>query len=185
MKPVLMIHEVCDWMLKLPLQDYILTFDDGLFSQYWHFDHYIRNIPTQKIFFISSGIVCPEEHAQTSLFPSCVEAHHKAFNGNFEDYMKVSQIRELMADPWVVIGGHSHNHQRLMTIKSLPDRVAAMRRDTQDMVAWFNDVLRVQLTTFCYPYNDDIQKLYPAMLKQYGITDFYGKERIAIETLFK
>ena len=33
-KKILMIHEFKESFLNLPLEDYILTFDDGLFTQY-------------------------------------------------------------------------------------------------------------------------------------------------------
>ena len=59
-KPVLMIHEFSEFMLSLPLEDYILTFDDGLYTQYIHFDK-IRELNTDKIFFISTGIVAHED----------------------------------------------------------------------------------------------------------------------------
>ena len=34
MKPVLMLHEFKEEFLDLPLENYILTFDDGLYTQY-------------------------------------------------------------------------------------------------------------------------------------------------------
>ena len=63
MKPILMIHEFKDTFLNLPLEDYILTFDDGLYTQYKFFNE-IKKIKTEKYFFISSGIICPEYENQ-------------------------------------------------------------------------------------------------------------------------
>ena len=37
MKPILMIHEFKEDFLNLNLEDYILTFDDGLYTQYLFF----------------------------------------------------------------------------------------------------------------------------------------------------
>jgi len=48
-KKVLMIHEVTENLFNLPLENYILTFDDGLYSQYYHFKHF-ESIDTEKIF---------------------------------------------------------------------------------------------------------------------------------------
>lgn len=180
MKPVLMIHEVREEMFKLPLDQYTLTFDDGLYSQFYYYPAFAE-IPTEKIYFISSNIICSGH--QSSGFPACRDAHVKARAGNFEDYMTVEQIKELMADPLVEIGGHSHNHVRLDKKMPLVEKVTHLRADTELMVDWFGDVLSYMPTSFCFPYNDPVQVLYPALLKQYGFTKFYGKERIAIETL--
>ena len=73
-KPILMIHEFSDFMMDLPLEDYVLTFDDGLYTQYTHFEK-IRQIDTDKIFFISTGIVAPECTSQSDEFIECAEAH--------------------------------------------------------------------------------------------------------------
>ena len=115
MKPVLMIHEVREWMFNLPLERYTLTFDDGLYSQYHYYPEFAK-IPTEKIYFISSGIVCSGH--QSTEFPACQDAHKKAFAGNYEDYMTVPQIKELMQDPLVEIAAHSHYHRRLTTYLS-------------------------------------------------------------------
>ena len=43
MKPVLMIHEFKKEFLDLPLKDYILTFDDGLYTVYKFFNKIKKN----------------------------------------------------------------------------------------------------------------------------------------------
>lgn len=179
-KPVLMIHEVSESLFNLPLKDYVLTFDDGLYSQYWYFDRF-KSIPTEKIYFISSGIIC--NSPQSAEFPSCVEAHKKARNGITEDFMTVTQIKELMQDPLVTIGAHSHNHVELSNISKLPNKVAHIRKDTEQMLNWFKDNLEFRPTAFCYPYNDNLYGIYTGLLKEYGFTSFYGSERIPVETL--
>ena len=70
----------------------LLTFDDGLYSQFYYYDE-IKKIDTQKIFFISSNIVCTGKQSLT--FPTCREAHEKSFMGNNEDYMSLEQIQFL------------------------------------------------------------------------------------------
>jgi hypothetical protein len=178
MKPVLMIHECSSKLLDLPLEDYILTFDDGLLSQYAFYKE-IRYIPTPKVFFISTGIVC--EGQQSLEFPACDLAHVKAFTGNKEDYMTLEQIKELALDPWVTIGGHSHSHTRLSG--TLVDKVKHIEVDTRIMVNWFDNNLGFTPTSFCFPYNEDPSGIYKGLLKKFGFTDFYGSERIPIETL--
>jgi len=176
-KPVLMIHEMYDEILTLPLENYILTFDDGLYSQY-HYYEKIKHINTEKIFFISSGIICTGP--QSSEFLCCDKAHAKAFNGVYEDYMTVNQIKELMQDPQVTIGGHGHTHTNLSNFDSLSKKINYISKDTETMLDWFETNLGFKPTVFCYPYNNDLNGVYTAVLKQYGITKFYGKDRVVV-----
>jgi hypothetical protein len=182
MKPVLMIHEIKEFFFDLPLENYILTFDDGLFSQYHYYPRF-KEIPTEKIYFISSGIIC--DCAQSYEFPACHVAHEKAFAGNKEDYMTLEQIKELMKDPLVTIGAHSHSHKCLKDFNKVTHRAMYMIDDTKTMMNWFKENLKFKPTKFCFPYNDDVNELYMPILRMAGITDFYGKERIAIEDVPK
>ena len=175
-----MIHEVTEKLFDLPLEDYILTFDDGLYSQYYYFDK-LRLIPTEKIFFISSNIIC--NGPQSMEFPACRVAHNKAFLGNTEDYMTVEQIKELMSDPLTSIGGHSHTHTRLTTYTKLIEKLQHIKQDTDLMLAWFRNTLNFSPTKFCFPYNENYQGIYSSILKRYGFTEFYGQERKPVETL--
>jgi hypothetical protein len=181
-KPVLMIHEVRETMFSLPLDQYILTFDDGLYSQYYYFDKF-KSIPTEKIYFISSNIICTG--TQSMEFPMCQEAHKKAFAGNTEDYMTLDQIKELMQDPFVSIGGHSHSHKRLDNYSKIVERIQHIKSDTEAMIEWFEENLGFIPKQFCYPYNNDCQGVYSGILKHYGFTDLYGRERIPVETLLQ
>lgn len=178
-KPVLMIHEFREEFFSLPLERYVLTFDDGLYSQFYYWPA-LQMVQTEKIFFVSSGIIC-DTHQSTN-FMVCEDAHKQARLGDFSQYMTEEQITELMADPLVTIGGHSHTHTRLAGM-TLTEKVHHMTSDTKQMLSWFDSTLRFRPTSFCYPYNDDISKMYPAVLKRFGFEKFYGKERIPIETL--
>ena len=180
MKTVLMIHEARSEFTRVNLKDYVLTFDDGLFSQYVFYQE-IKHIPTPKIFFISSNIIC--QGTQSLDYPTCSAAHEKAFAGNKEDYMTLEQIKELVLDPWVTIGAHSHNHTRLTQFPSLAEKVKHIQQDTESMIEWFENNLRFCPTAFCFPYNEDLDGLYKGLLKKWGFTDFYGNERTPIETL--
>lgn len=179
-KPVLMIHEIRDWMFELPLEQYTLTFDDGLYSQYYYFERF-KSIPTEKIYFISSDIICSGK--QSIDFPACRDAHKKAFSGNKEDFMTIDQIKELMRDPLVSIGGHSHAHNRLSNYNKIVEKIQHIKTDTEAMIEWFKSNLDYVPTRFCFPYNDDYEGMYPALLKTFGFKEFYGHERTPIETL--
>jgi hypothetical protein len=180
MKPVLMIHEIREEFFDLPLENYILTFDDGLFSQYYYYPQF-KAIPTEKIYFISSGIVCDVK--QNMEFPACHIAHEKAFAGNKEDYMTLDQIKELMKDPLVTIGAHGHSHKNLEDFSKVTHRAMHVIADTKLMMQWFKDNLNYLPTAFCFPHNNDIDGMYQPVLKASGFTSFYGKERTAIENV--
>lgn len=170
---VIMIHEMSENMV-IP-ENSLLTFDDGLYSQY----QYGRYLPNKKIFFISSGIVCNQQ--QSLEYIKCKAAHIKAFGGNFENYMTVSQIRELSKTS--EIGGHSHSHLNLNQFRSLLDKVNHIKKDTEAMLEWFDINLKMRPTSFCFPYNDNMQGMYKAVLVKYGFTSFYGDERITLSEI--
>lgn len=180
MKPVLMIHEFKEEMLALPLENYTLTFDDGLYSQYYYFDK-LRHLNTDMIFFISTNIIC--NTVQSAEFPPCHIAHEKAFTGNTEDYMTLEQIRELARYPNVRIGGHSHYHKNVGKMCKLFDRVRHIDEDTALMLEWFKTNLDLRPKDYCFPYNEDLDGTYQIFLTKYKFENFYGRERIAIEAL--
>lgn len=179
-KKVLMIHEMREWMFNLPLENFELTFDDGLFSQYYYLDR-LKQIPTKKTFFISTDIVCPEDETQLADFPTCVEAHDKYFQNNERrHYMKWSQIKEIYNTENCFIGGHSHFHKRVAS-SPLSILFQHLSSDTELMIKEFSQ-RDIKITKFCYPYNQTYL-LYEEILKKNGITDFFGNERTAIESL--
>lgn len=173
MKPVLMIHELTDWMFDLPLHNFILTFDDGLYTQYIHLDK-INKIDTDKIFFISTGIVATEQTKQSDEFIKCQAAHDKLFRrGDRTHYMNWSQIKEISREPRCEIGAHGHMHLKHTRLKTIHDTKLMMKHFEKNNLA---------PTKFCFPYNNE-NIIYRCLLKQYGFTKFYGKDRINIYDL--
>jgi hypothetical protein len=173
-----MIHEWKDEYKTLPLYDYILSFDDGLYSQYQALE-YLKTIDTPKYFFISTGIVRDTETPPNDKFITCRDAHKKAFDGNYEDYMSWDEIKEIQRTKNCFIGGHGHNHIQLKNIK-LRKKLELM---SKELVMF--DVFKehdIDIDKFCFPYNykDDI---YMGFLKQKGIKEFYFYERFNIDTL--
>lgn len=182
MKPILMIHEFREEMLSLPLEDYVLTFDDGLYSQYHYFDR-IRHLDTEKIFFISTDIVCGADTVQSMDFPTCQEAHARAFAGDKSDYMTLEQICELSRQPKVRIGGHGHYHKNVAMLPKLFDKVRHIDEDTKLMMDWFQENLKYKPIDFCFPYNEDMNGNYQLFLSKFKFLNFYGRDRVAIEHL--
>lgn len=177
-KSALMIHTIQDDFLKIKLEDYILTFDDGLYNHFYYYPK-LKLIQTEKIFFISTNIICNTK--QSKSFLSSEECHKKAFMGNKEDFMNLEQLEYLSKERNVFIGGHSHFHKNLNTLSNLNDKVNHIKKDTELMLEWFHKNLNSFPSKFCFPYNDDLNGLYKSILMTYGINEFYGKERIPID----
>lgn len=170
MKPVLMIHEFAEWMLDLPLEKYILTFDDGLYTQYMYLDE-LMEIETDKIFFISTGIVASEDTVQSNEFIQCAAAHEALFaSGDTSHYMKWSQIKELHNRPGCEIGGHSNMHNSV--------NIRNILSDTRLMNNTFK-THELYPKSFCFPYNQE-NEVYRRLLIHNGYEHFYGKDRIDI-----
>jgi len=177
MKPVLTIHEFHEDFLQLPLDQYTLTFDDGLYSQYKYISE-LSLINTQKIFFISTGIVCDAEQSEDEI--KCEQAHEKFFNtGDCSNYMTWDQIKHIHEMTDCEIGGHSHNHNprwrhHQHTIKEIVE-------DTKQMMSVF-DHHGIHPVSFCFPYNNE-SKMYEQVLRTKGFTNFYGESRIDIHDI--
>lgn len=169
-------------VFSLPLADYILTFDDGLYSQFAFLSR-LSTIPTDKIFFISTKYIC--EGQQSGAFIDSRTAHDKARTGVYEDFMTVDQIQQIMNTPGCYIGGHGHAHVRMDLINRKVDQIQTIIADTTEMLDTFDRVFGLTPTKFCFPYNNDVGELYPTMLRRYGFTEFYGRERIPVETLLR
>ena len=166
----LMIHEMNKDTI---IPEGLCTFDDGLYSQY----KYGKDLPNDKIYFISTNIIC--NSIQSEEFITCSNAHIKSFNGNNEDYMTIDQIKELI-DMGIEIGGHSHYHKDVSKMPKLIDKVKHIKEDTELMMEWFKKELDYIPTSFCFPYNEELNGLYAGLLKPYGFTKFYGLNRVDI-----
>ena len=180
-KKVLEIHEVDERLFSLPLKDLILTFDDGLYTQYKYINK-LEKIDTRKIFFISTDIVCNGKQSEDSI--PCDAAHEYFFRTNdARHYMTWDQIREISKLPNCEIGGHGHFHKDLETI-ARKKRLEFIREDTKLMEEAFISELGYCPSSFCFPYNYT-EVLYNCILHKTGFTEFFGEERLSINRLFK
>jgi peptidoglycan/xylan/chitin deacetylase (PgdA/CDA1 family) len=157
-KPVLMIHGIDDSIFDLPLNDYVLTFDDGTHD---HYDSFLKfqQINTRKIYFIIANRI------------------------GTTGYLTVDEIKDMMKDPQVTIGAHSYNHTNLNSLPKLFDQIFHIQKDTELMIDWFRTTLDFIPTAFCFPYNNNLNGMYDGLVKKYGVTELYGRERIPVETL--
>lgn len=178
---VLMVHEITPEILKIPESKFysceLITFDDGLYSQFLHREFFYKlNIPL--VYFISSSIICPECVKQSKNIISCRDAHEIAFNKTltraerFKNYMKMSQIRALQAEG-CEIGTHNHNHKRYSDFEDF-------KNNLNTSLDYFENY-GLKIKKYCAPYNHDF-KLGEMLVKSKGL-EYFGSNRVAIETL--
>lgn len=182
MPKILEIHEVHDWMLELDLSEFdILTFDDGLYSQYKHFKHFLK-FDGPKYFFISTDIVCTDEKLQNKELISCRDAHKNYRVGDDKSaYMTWDQIKEISEYTNCFIGGHSHTHPKLEGTR-LVDQMHTAMFETKIMIKNFkqNDII---INSFCYPYNYPAPGYKLLLNKKYNVNEIFGDGRTSIEEL--
>jgi len=173
---VVMIHEVTDKVLNVDLQQFdIITFDDGLYSQYKNVDYFTKyNKPIY--FFISTHFVCPEDVTQNENVIHCSDAHDDARRtGNMSPYMKWSQIKELYNKELCHIGGHGHKHLHVNS-HNLADNKKRLDNDLGMMISEFNKN-NISINSFCKPYNDSSILYLPLNY------NMFGDERIDIDKI--
>ena len=177
-KPVLMIHEMCDRVFDVEsLDQYILTFDDALYTQYLYLD-VLAKIRTEKYFFISTGILADVTTKQSPEYIDSATAHNR-FRANQGDkyYMNWDQIRTISQTEYCYVGGHSHSHTFHETIPY--DYIVS---DTNQMIEEFKKQLEMVPDCFCFPYNKSTN-IYAEYLARKGFINQFGAERIDINEL--
>jgi len=179
----LVIHEMRKQFFNAPLENYILTFDDALYSQYYYWT-LIKKIKAPKIFFVATNLIghgekreqFSEEHKE---FPSCYESLASYRDtGNKENYMRLSELKE-MVNEGAILGAHGHNHTKFFD-GNLFAQTNKARADIEDMVNWFSRNFKFVPNEFAFPHYEEHWFL-KIMLKDYGFKKFHGGERIEIE----
>jgi hypothetical protein len=118
--PYLMIHDIRREYFDLDLDQYRLTFDDGLFSQYYYYPLY-KDHPGKLTYFIATSFIRPGQ--ARSMFTGEYIPYLKAekymyrsfIEHQFDHFMTIEEIQELAAKPNVQIGVHSHLHDVILT----------------------------------------------------------------------
>ena len=189
-KRVFMFHEINEELINwLELNkdisyfnDAIFTFDDGLFSQYYYIDHFIRLFPnTPKLFFISTGILCGDDCIQDNdMYYPCHLAHKEFFiKKETKWYMKLYHIMELAKKEHCFIGGHGHNHMSGKILGSLKTYFKQWVNDFELMIEKFNQWFG-ELKFYCTPYNEYNPLLHGTAKKNHNCL-IIGPGRISIE----
>ena len=115
----LMIHGVREDYFDLKLAEYSLTFDDGLFSQYYYYPLF-RRYRSELIYFIATAFVKPRKarpwfDGNPLGFVKSKQYMHAAFVQNrFDHFMAIEELQALAGEK-VAIGAHSHGHDVIVT----------------------------------------------------------------------
>ena len=189
-----MIHEIKKEHFSLNLENYVLTFDDALYSQYYYWP-LLKRIKTKKILFVPTGLIQNSQLKRPKVyiadgvvrfrrkkFATCYEAMNKWENESDNyDYMTVGELRTFLKDD-VILGGHGHQHVRYYP-DNLVDFIQAFKIDTDQMLLWFEDNLGLRPRTYCFPFNREPKMMRKILEIEYGFTNFYGEGRLDIEDI--
>ena len=122
----LMIHDIRKEYFDLDLNQYRLTFDDVLFSQYYYFKLF-RNHPEKLIYFITTSFIKPGKARNMfkglyiSYLKSKKYCYRTFIEGKYDHFMNVEEIKIISQQPNVRIGVHSHFHDVILT-RSYPHK---------------------------------------------------------------
>lgn len=186
----LCVHDVCEDLFRLNLNEYILTFDDALYSQFYYWEC-INKLGNDTILFIPTNAIIISDYVRKRFnsefikFKDCYEALDEwKCNNKRNHYMTLGEIKFLIKYYNIRIGGHSHNHMHpRMYGNTLYDRIKFIKNDVKTMFEWFKKHLNIRPVDFCFPFNEEDYFL-KIILEEEGITNFYGQERTEIETLW-
>jgi len=87
----------------------ILTFDDGLYSNYLYLDE-LKKLPNKKIFFISLGILRDSDTEPNLTFIKCSEAHRQKDTSFYMSINEVNEIENLSPEYNCSVGLHGVDH---------------------------------------------------------------------------
>jgi hypothetical protein len=116
----LMIHDIRREYFDLNLDQYQLTFDDSLFSQYYYFP-LLKNHPGNLIYFITTSFIRPGKARRMfsgeyiSYLKSKKYGYRTFVEGKFDHFMTIEELQAISSQTNVRIGVHSHFHDVIFT----------------------------------------------------------------------
>jgi hypothetical protein len=117
---ILTIHDVRKEYFDLNLNDYQLTFDDGLFSQFYHFSLF-KDHPKKLTYLITTSFIKPGKIRKTVAgwnlpYIKSKKYMYRTFaEGRFDHFMNLEELQEICGQKNVQIGAHSHFHDVILT----------------------------------------------------------------------
>lgn len=116
-----MVHDIREEYLELDLTGCRLTFDDGLFSQFYYYPLLRRQSAGEMVYFIISSCIRPGEYrgmfaGEYIPFQKSKKYMYKALlEDDFSAFMRVEELQELAGMKDVRLGVHSHFHDVIPT----------------------------------------------------------------------
>lgn len=129
---ILMIHDIRPEYFDLDLKSHHLTFDDGLFSQYYYFSRFKDHLKPLT-FFITTSFIKPGrtrsrfEGGHLSYLKSKKYMYRSFIENRFDHFMNIEELQWLASQPHVRIGLHSHFHDVVPT-RTHPRKRKALSR---------------------------------------------------------
>jgi len=115
-----MIHDIRQEYFDLSLDQYRLTFDDGLFSQYYYFP-LLKKQPCKLTYFITTSFIKPGKTRNMftgeyiSYLKSKKYSYRTFIEGKFDHFMTIEELQAISSRTNVRIGVHSHFHDVILT----------------------------------------------------------------------
>jgi hypothetical protein len=116
----LMIHNIQKEFFDLDLSGFQLTFDDGLYSQYYYSPLFQPN-DCHRIYFIITGLIQMGKARKTfdgqylPYLKSSKYMHEAFIKRNFDQFMRLEELEDIANQKEVTIGAHSHFHDIILT----------------------------------------------------------------------
>ena len=116
----LMIHDIRKEYFDLNLDQYRLTFDDGLFSQYYY-SPLLKDQPGKLTYFITTSFIKPGKTRSMfsgeyiSYLKSKKYSYRTFIEGKFDHFMTIEELQAISSRTNVRIGVHSHFHDVIFT----------------------------------------------------------------------
>jgi len=144
---ILMIHNIRKEFFDLELENYRLTFDDGLFSQYYYYPLF-RKFANEPIFFIAPSFIQPgkarsvfdgEQHLG---YAKSKKYMYDAFiSGVFHHFMTIEEIQRISEEENVKIGAHSHFHDVILT-RRFPHKKKPLSRWKLERYPYYSESMK-------------------------------------------
>lgn len=128
----LMIHDISRRYFDLKLDQYRLTFDDGLFSQYYYFPEFNR-LRTPLIYFVATAFIKPGAVRRMFYgdYLACKKSRQYMYEtfirDEFGHFMRIEEVQRLARYENVCIGAHSHFHDVVAT-RTRPGKIKPVSR---------------------------------------------------------
>ena len=116
----LAIHDVRKEYFDINLNAYQLTFDDGLYSQFYYFSLF-KDHPQKLTYFITTSFIQPGKIRKTvsggnpQYLKSKKYMYRTFAEGRFDHFMNLEELQEICGQKNVQIGAHSHFHDVILT----------------------------------------------------------------------